>query len=121
MAILYQACGSPSQNNNRNLGQKEKEMYNILIQGDKEMLPVVQIDQLLNSEVFKGELESMSGAFYTILFKWLNIAFEVYDDKSKEREREFVKDLAMNVLNHEELLHDIWQQIDRRETPMLFE
>ena len=51
----------------------------------------------------------MSGAFYTILFKWLNIAFEVYDDKSKEREREFVKDLAMNVLNHEELVHVIWQ------------
>ena len=85
------------------------------------MLPVVQIDQLLNSEVFKGELESMSGAFYTILFKWLNIAFEVYDDKSKEREREFVKDLAMNVLNHEELVHVIWQQIDQGETPMLFE
>ena len=85
------------------------------------MLPVVQIDQLLNSEVFKGELESMSGAFYTILFKWLNIAFEVYDDKSKEREREFVKDLAMNVLNHEELVHVIWQQIDRGDTPMLFE
>ena len=42
----------------------------------------------------------MSGAFYTILFKWLNLAFIVYDDQRKEREREFVKDVAMNVLNH---------------------
>ena len=64
------------------------------------MLPIVQIDSLLNSEVFKGELESMSGAFYTILFKWLNLAFIVYDDQRKEREREFVKHVAMNVLNH---------------------
>ena len=64
------------------------------------MLPVVQINYLLDSEVFKGELEAMSGAFYTILFKWLNLAFIVYDDQKKEREREYVKVIAMNVLNH---------------------
>ena len=41
LAILYRACGTPSSNNNKNLGQKEKDMYNLLIQGDKEMLPIV--------------------------------------------------------------------------------
>ena len=84
-------------------------------------LPVVQMESILESEAFSGELEVMSGAFYTIMFKWLNIAYIVYEDQNKVDERDFVKELAMHVLNHEELVHVVWNQIENNNTPVMFD
>ena len=96
-------------------------MYDLLIKGDKEALPVVQMESIFKSEVFSGELEAMSGAFYTIMFKWLNLAYIVYDDQNKIDERGIVKDFAMHVLNHGELVHSVWNQIENNNIPVMFD
>jgi hypothetical protein len=63
----------------------------------------------------------MTGAFYNVIFHWLNCAFLVFKDHRKEQEMRLVKDLAMGVLRNREIVKVIWTQIGNGENPQVFD
>ena len=67
------------------------------------------------------DLRQMYGAFSTVLFRWLNLAFDVFKALRKDDEQRYVKDLSMRVLKNEEIVKVIWHQIGQGAREGVFE
>ena len=56
-----------------------------------------------------------------MLFRWLNLAFDVFKALRKDDEQRYVKDLSMRVLKNEEIVKVIWHQIGQGAREGVFE